>query len=154
VPVPDTGQDEEQETADVLLADPPSDERVRRIERQEDEPPRRPAREPYQKPVRGDWSDSEPVVKKPRRKKAERREGVVFERGWFGSLNAGMVGGLLMMLIAVVWFVVGLAVGFIFFYPPIFVCDRLYCTGQGANQPRLIPMADPESALIGMCGIS
>ena len=58
-------------------------------------------------------------MKKPRRKKAERREGVVFERGWFGSLNAGMVGGLLMMLIAVVWFVVGLAVGFIFFYPPI-----------------------------------
>jgi hypothetical protein len=44
---------------------------------------------------------------------------VSFEPGWFGSLNAGSVGGLLMMLIAVVWFVGGLAAGIIFIYPPI-----------------------------------
>jgi hypothetical protein len=30
-----------------------------------------------------------------------------------------LIGGLLMMLIAIVWFVAGLAAGFIFFYPPI-----------------------------------
>src|SRR4029079_2605600 len=36
-------------------------------------------------------------------------------RGW----DAGMLGGLAMMAIAVVWFVLGLACGYIFFYPPI-----------------------------------
>jgi predicted lipid-binding transport protein (Tim44 family) len=44
---------------------------------------------------------------------------VAFEEGWFGSLNAGVVGGALMMLIAVVWFVGGLFAGILFFYPPI-----------------------------------
>ncbi len=44
---------------------------------------------------------------------------VTFERGWFGSTNAGMIGGMLMIVIAIVWFVVGLMAGFIFFYPPI-----------------------------------
>ncbi|HUE69776.1 MAG TPA: hypothetical protein VMP01_02710 [Pirellulaceae bacterium] len=37
--------------------------------------------------------------------------------GW--GLNAGIGGGALLMLGAVVWFVVGLACGYIFFYPPI-----------------------------------
>jgi hypothetical protein len=119
VPAPDSSQDPEQEAADVLLADPPRDQRVTRSERQEYEPPRRQAPETFQKPVRGDSSPSTQVPKKPRRKKAESREGIVFEQGWFGSLNAGLIGGLLMMLIAIVWFVAGLAAGFIFFYPPI-----------------------------------
>ncbi len=44
---------------------------------------------------------------------------VTFEPGWFGSINSGMVGGALMMVIAIVWFVVGLFAGYIFFYPPI-----------------------------------
>jgi hypothetical protein len=35
------------------------------------------------------------------------------------ALDMGMLGGLLMMGIAVVWFVVGLAFNYIFFYPPI-----------------------------------
>jgi hypothetical protein len=34
-------------------------------------------------------------------------------------MNAGVIGGVLMMVIAVVWFVVGLHAGWIFFYPPI-----------------------------------
>jgi hypothetical protein len=33
--------------------------------------------------------------------------------------NGGMVGGIIAMLIAVVWFVGGLAVGLVFWYPPI-----------------------------------
>jgi hypothetical protein len=36
-------------------------------------------------------------------------------RGW----DAGMLGGLAMMGIAALWFVLGLACGYIFFYPPI-----------------------------------
>lgn len=44
---------------------------------------------------------------------------VVAEEGWFGSINSGMIGGIIMILIAVVWFVGGMAAGIIFFYPPI-----------------------------------
>ena len=39
--------------------------------------------------------------------------------GGFGGVNAGVGGGLAMMGIAVVWFFVALAAGWIFFYPPI-----------------------------------
>jgi hypothetical protein len=44
---------------------------------------------------------------------------VAFEQGWFGSFSSGVVGGLLMIIIAVVWFSLGFAAGRIFFYPPI-----------------------------------
>ncbi len=43
----------------------------------------------------------------------------LLKKGWFESTNGGILGGVLMMLIAVVWFVAGLAAGRIFFYPPI-----------------------------------
>ena len=43
----------------------------------------------------------------------------LLEKGWFESTNGGVLGGVLMMLIAVVWFVAGLAADRIFFYPPI-----------------------------------
>ena len=43
----------------------------------------------------------------------------MFERGWFGSVNSGAIGGILMMIIAAAWFFVGLSFGRIFFYPPI-----------------------------------
>jgi hypothetical protein len=58
-------------------------------------------------------------------RKESRRDSVRYvdsgrpSRGWLGGVNAGVVGGLVMILIAVVWFVAGLAVGIIFFYPPI-----------------------------------
>jgi len=35
------------------------------------------------------------------------------------AMNSGMVGGLIAMAIAVVWFVGAFALGFVFFYPPI-----------------------------------
>ncbi len=41
------------------------------------------------------------------------------EPEWFARINPTTVGGLLMMLLAVIWFVFGLAVGIIYFYPPI-----------------------------------
>ena len=37
----------------------------------------------------------------------------------FGGINAGVGGGILMMIVAVVWFVVGLMNDWIFYYPPI-----------------------------------
>lgn len=48
----------------------------------------------------------------------ERQPWLVFEEGWFGSINSGVIGGVLMMVIAVVWFVVGWLAGRIFLYPP------------------------------------
>ncbi len=43
------------------------------------------------------------------------------------GLNAGIGGGIVMMVVAVVWFVVGLHAHLIFFYPPI-----LFVIGAGA----------------------
>jgi hypothetical protein len=74
-----------------------------------DEPPPRPkVREPLERPR----------VKKNGNKAAAQGGG-----GFFGPEMAGMrygvLGGLAMMAIAVIWFVVGLFFDYIFFYPPI-----------------------------------
>jgi hypothetical protein len=67
--------------------------------------------------------DEEPIPRKrsrPRRDIKRRAPSVTFESGWFGSTNAGVAGGVLMMLIAVVWFSAGLVlINRIFFFPPI-----------------------------------
>jgi hypothetical protein len=80
-------------------------------------------------PAADDREESEPALPprvKRRSKTAERdrrserpARKKVLEKGWFENTNGGALGGVLMMLIAVVWFVAGLAAGRIFFYPPI-----------------------------------
>ena len=35
------------------------------------------------------------------------------------GINAGIGGGLAMIIIAIAWFVIGLAAGYIYFYPPV-----------------------------------
>jgi hypothetical protein len=56
-------------------------------------------------------------------------------RGFFGpekkGIAKGVLGGFAMMAIAVVWFVAGWAVGYIFFYPPILFLIGLYATLKG-----------------------
>ena len=47
------------------------------------------------------------------------------------GLRAGVLGGLLMMLIAVVWFVGGYAAGYIFYYPPILFLIGVYALIKG-----------------------
>jgi hypothetical protein len=62
----------------------------------------------------------EPPPRKPRRRPpAERREAptVAVKKGWLGSLNARVGAGLLVMIIAGVWFVVGLMDDEIYIYP-------------------------------------
>jgi hypothetical protein len=74
-----------------------------------DEPRRRPA------------DDDEPPSR-PERKRRPRpgiRREAPSPRGGFGTTNAGVAGGLLMMIIAVVWFVVGAMFDIWFIYPPI-----------------------------------
>lgn len=56
-------------------------------------------------------------------------------RGFFGTetsiLNGGTVGGLVAMLVAVLWFSGGLAAGIIFYYPPILFIVGLVAVGKG-----------------------
>lgn len=53
--------------------------------------------------------------------------------GGFGGTNAGVIGGLLMMVIAVVWFGVGyMYLDRIFFYPPVLLILGLVATVKGA----------------------
>jgi hypothetical protein len=61
---------------------------------------------------------------KRRRKESEKRSGkrrrgpwIAFEEGWLGDLNGGIAAGALTMLVAVIWLVVGLCFGILFFYP-------------------------------------
>ena len=62
--------------------------------------------------------------RKPKKRKAKKSDS-----GWTPgiSVNPSIISGLLMMLGAVVWFVAGLAIGIIFFYPAI-----LFCLGVAA----------------------
>lgn len=126
VPVRAPERSAEDEALDVLLSESPDDERPA--------PPAEP--EPAPEPVSA--RDSEgygvqappatppvpkpklpPSVKKVKKESSRGAPLVTFEEGWFGSVNSGVLGGLLMMVIAAVWFFLGLAANRIFFYPPV-----------------------------------
>jgi hypothetical protein len=115
---------------EVLPADEPEEASVGRKVRRaaiQAEPPERP-------PARRRSDDDDPPLRKRRkpRREIERRTPLVsFERGWFGSVNAGVAGGILMIVIAVVWFIGGLAAGYIFFYPPILLVVGLIAIVKG-----------------------
>ncbi len=51
-----------------------------------------------------------------------------------GAINSGMAGGLLAMVVAVIWFVVGWMGGVIFFYPPILFIIGLVSLFNGLSQ--------------------
>jgi hypothetical protein len=117
--------DAEDEALGVLMSDPDPNERqastnFREVDPEPPPPPRpqsitaAPRLPPA--PVK---VEKKPKPKAKKRAKREGYSGVAFEEGWFGSVNSGAVGGILMMVIAVVWFVGGWMAGRIFFYPPI-----------------------------------
>jgi hypothetical protein len=56
---------------------------------------------------------------------------VVFEEGWFGNVNSGVLGGVLMIVIAVAWFGLGLMANRIFFYPPVLAVIGLMSVFKG-----------------------
>jgi len=140
--VPATPKEPEDLALEVLRSDEPEEDRppprdVRRSAIQT-EPPEvlparpRPPREEGTSTVRR-RADDRPIKPrpKPRRENSRRAPRVAFEEGWFGSMNAGVIGGVLMILIAVIWFVAGLAGGIIFFYPPILAVIGLIAIGKG-----------------------
>lgn len=130
IPLPDESEDAEDEAFNQLNA--ASDEDEKRPARKRSEPPdEEPEQEP--EPRRRPRPVEKPVARKldVRKKTSRGRRSsgprVSFEEGWFGSINAGVAGGVLMMIIAAVWFFVGLAADRIFFYPPV-----LFVIGIGA----------------------
>jgi hypothetical protein len=62
-----------------------------------------------------------PVVYPPKKKRkpSRPRSGGDRQRGGGLVISSGVITGLLMMVGAVVWFIVGLFAGWVFFYPPI-----------------------------------
>jgi hypothetical protein len=75
---------------------------------------------PKKKRKKRPWDESEP-----------RRSRSSSDKGWLGGTNAGLFGGLAMVIIAIVWFVVGLSLNIIFFYPPILLIIGLIAMGKG-----------------------
>ena len=76
-----------------------------------------------------------PVKKKPKVKKAaperEYDSDGSDDRRERSGINAGVAGGLLMIVGAIVWFVGGLFFGYIFFYPPILLIIGIIAVVKG-----------------------
>jgi hypothetical protein len=136
VPTPRKRRDVEEEEEDGYRRADDRDEPVRRRRPRDEEPeerysdrdPRRRSRDP----VPPDLDVRKKSYRRPKDRDRDRGPRVAVEEGWFGSLNAGVIGGALMMLIAVVWFVLGLAGGIIFFYPPILFVIGIVAMVKGA----------------------
>jgi hypothetical protein len=128
---------------EVLPADEPEDSRPHRESRRAAIQAELPEVLPVRSPSRGEENvssirrrrdeEDQPVKRRPKLRREQPRRGprVAFEEGWFGSINSGVVGGVLMILIAVVWFIAGLAGGIIFFYPPILFVVGLIAIAKG-----------------------
>jgi hypothetical protein len=99
------------------------DDRPRRRHRDEDDEDDRPRSRRVKERLPPRMDDAKPM----RRRRRDEYQG----SSRFGTVNAGMVGGMLMMILAVVWFVGGLAVGYIFFYPPILLVLGIIAFAKG-----------------------
>jgi hypothetical protein len=125
VPATDRPRDPEAEAPDVLLTAAPARKSPPPLPVRAAPPPpdaisRRPLPAPDPpEPVPEVSKKSSKPRRRTRRDDERRGQRIASERGSFGSVNAGVIGGILMMLIAVVWFIGGLAVGYIFYYPPV-----------------------------------
>lgn len=127
---------------DIYEADPVEDERPSRVstkpkarprlERDDDEDDRpRRRRDDDQE---DDGRDSRRSVSASRRAEEARphqRRKTRASGGWGHHTSAGVLGGLAMMVLAAVWFVVGLYAGWIYFYPPILFVAGLVALVKG-----------------------
>jgi hypothetical protein len=127
VPLPEVN--DEEEPLEVLPAEPPAAEAPPREAIRAEPPPPEPAPPRPSSPKRRNPRRDEP--RDLPREERKRAPAVAFEEGWFGSINSGVVGGLLMIIIAVVWFVLGLMADRIFFYPPILLVIGLIAIIKG-----------------------
>ncbi len=100
-----------------LRSEPDEDDRPRRRTRDEDEG--EDEDEGRRRSARGRADDDEDEQEEPRPKKKKRRGSGGGGGGGSGTAAASIGGGILMILGAIVWFVVGLMNNYIFFYPPV-----------------------------------
>jgi hypothetical protein len=145
VPAAEKGTDADDLMLEVLPADEPEEARPRRDLRRAAIQTELPEVLPVRSRSREDKKvssirrrrdeEEEPSVKrrpKVRSEQPRRAPKVAFEQGWFGSTNAGIAGGVLMILIALVWLVVGVvALDRLFFYPLILVVIGLIAIVKG-----------------------
>jgi hypothetical protein len=111
--------------SDEAVQTAPSRRRPAAAEDNEEDDPEERRRERRRRREKEQDEEEEEDRRSAQRRREHRRDVARIEqprpryRSGFGSLNAGIVGGLIMILIAVVWFGGGLMFGIIFFYPPI-----------------------------------
>ena len=75
------------------------------------------------------------------RRRAARPEGGAFELEQ-RAMNKGVLGGVGLIVVAVIWFVVGYLNGFIFYYPPVLAVLGLIAIGKGLTaKPTRAPRA-------------
>jgi hypothetical protein len=122
-------RDVEKEALDILEEAPDQRLQARPPRREESRRPRPIRNDPEEEEERPRSRESPPAKKV--RKRTERQPRVAFEDGWFGSTNSGVIGGVLMILIAVGWFIAGLAADRIFIYPPILFVIGLVAMVKG-----------------------
>lgn len=98
----------------------------------------RPASSPAAKWKRDEERDDEEDEDRPRKKmkKGEKKDQKPDNFGMEKKIfRSGVIGGCVAMLVAVVWFVVGLINDFIFFYPPILFIIGLVAAIKGLVSP-------------------
>lgn len=75
------------------------------------------------------------------RKKMEAEGNDINDSGFFGpekrGMKKGVVGGIIMIAIAVVWFFGGLAAGIIFYYPPILLVIGIVALVKGLAERNM-----------------
>jgi hypothetical protein len=83
-----------------------------------------------------DQPEADRLIQREKELTAEQESG-----GGFGiekkGIKRGVLGGIVMIVIAVVWFFVGLAADRIFFYPPVLFCIGLYALIKGMAEGNL-----------------
>lgn len=86
-------------------------------------------------------ADEEQIEYYKNRKEAEEQEGDDSGGGFFGpekkGLQKGVLGGVAMMVIAAVWFVLGWQAGYIYYYPPILFIIGLVGMIKGIAQGNM-----------------
>ncbi|MEM9327472.1 MAG: hypothetical protein AAGA85_17530 [Bacteroidota bacterium] len=77
-----------------------------------------------------DEEEANRLIAREKAIEAEENEGGLFGPEKAG-IQKGVTGGLIMIVIAIVWFFGGLAAGYLFYYPPILLVLGLYALVKG-----------------------
>ncbi len=119
VPMPEAPKAEEEEALDILLEEEPEPARPKRRPVPEDDDERITAKTPPPRPKPAPAKKKRVDPPKYKRQRSERIGSRDRYRTSGLVVNSSIISGLLMMGGAVLWFVVGLYAGWIFYYPPI-----------------------------------